>query len=137
MKVVISILVVLFVCVGAYKLWEYWDRVNQEKEQTTRASDGSDINEYRLSGMGSYELEQRYSKAKQNGAAGLKDFLDAYRKSPKFEDPRKAWIELDYAVLITGSDPVEAKRIFLDVKQRIPTNSIIYPRIRAMSKTYE
>ena len=137
MKVVISILVILFVGVGAFKLWEYWDRVSQEKETTQKAADGSDIQEYQLPGMASYELEQRYNKAKQNGAAAMKEFLDAYRDAPKFGDPRKAWIELNYAVLITSSDPVEAKKIFLDVKQRTPTNSIIYPRIRAMSKTYE
>jgi hypothetical protein len=137
MKVVISILVILAVGVGAFKLWEYWDRVNQEKETTQKSADGSDISEYRLSGMGSYELEQRYTKAKQNGPAAMKEFLDTYRNAPKFDDPRKAWIELDYAVLITPSDPLEAKKIFLDVKQRIPTNSPIYPRIRAMSKTYE
>src|SRR5436309_15219652 len=91
MKVVISIIVILFVVVGAYKLWEYWDRVSQEKELNQKAADGSDITEYQLPGMGSFELEQRYNKAKQNGAAGLKEFLDAYRKSPKFNDPRKAW----------------------------------------------
>lgn len=136
MKVVISIIVIILVGVGAFKLWEYWDRVNLEKEQNQRASDGSDIKEYSLPGM-PYELEQRYTQAKQKGASGIKDFLDAYGKAPKFVDPRKAWVELDYALLITGSDPVDAKRIFLDVKQRVPTNSIIYPRIRAMAKTYE
>lgn len=136
MKIAISIIVIILVCVGGFKLWEYWDKVSQEKEQTEKAADGSDIKEYQLPGM-PYELEQRYTAAKQKGTASVKDFLDAYRKAPKFEDPRKAWVELDYALLITGSDPLEAKRIFLDVKERTPTNSIIYPRIRAMSKTYE
>ena len=136
MKVVISILIIIFVGVGAFKLWEYWDRVNLEKEQTERAADGSDIKEQQLSGM-SYELAERYNQAKQKGASGVKDFLEAYGKAPKFEDPRKAWIELDYALLIVGSDPLEAKKIFLDVKQRTPTNAFIYPRIRAMSKTFE
>ena len=137
MKVVISILVILAVGVGAFKLWEYWDRVSQEKETSQKAADGADISEYSLPGMGSYELEQRYQKAKQSGPAAVKEFLDAYRDAPKFADPRKAWIELDYAVQVIGSDPKEAKKVFLDVKQRIPTNSTIYPRIRAMSKTFE
>ena len=136
MKAAISIIIIILVCVGGFKLWEYWDKVSLEKEQTEIAADGSDIKEYQLSGM-PYELEQRYTAAKQKGVAGIKDFMDAYRKAPKFEDPRKAWVELDYALLITGSDPLEAKRIFLDVKERTPTNSVIYPRIRAMSKTYE
>jgi len=137
MKAAISIIIIILVCVGGFKLWEYWDKVSLEKELTEKAADGSDIKEYQLPGMASFELEQRYVQAKQKGAAGLKEFLDAYRKAPKFEDPRKAWIELDYAVLITSSDPVEAKKVFLDVKQRTSTNSAIYPRIRAMSKTYE
>jgi len=40
-------------------------------------------------------------------------------------------------VLIARMDPVEAKKIFADIKDRIPTNSPIYPRIRQLEKTYE
>lgn len=136
MKVLITILVILSVCVGGWKLFEYWDKVSQDEEVNKKAEDGSDIREYDLPGM-PYQLETTYMQARQKGTAGLKEFLDAYGKAPKFQDPRKAWVELDYAVAIAGSDPVEAKKIFIDVKQRIRTNAPIYRRIRAMSKTFE
>ena len=136
MKPIISILVILIVCVGGWKLFEYWEKTDQDQEVTKRADDGADIRENDLPGM-PYQLEPNYAKARQKGVAGLKEFLDAYGKAPKFQDPRKAWVELDYAVLIAGSDPVEAKKIFLDVKSRIRTNAPIYRRIRAMSKTFE
>ena len=136
MKRLISIFVIIVVCIGAYKLFDYWERTSQDEEVNKKMEDGSDIREYELPGM-PYQLEMKYSQAKAKGASGLKEFLDAYGKAPKFQDPRKAWIELDYAVLIAGSDPLEAKKIFIDVKSRIRTNAPIYRRIRAMSKTFE
>ena len=136
MKRLISIFVILAVCIGAYKLFDYWERTSLDEEVNKKMEDGSDIREYDLSGM-PYQLEQKYAQAKAKGASGLKEFLDAYGKAPKFLDPRKAWIQLDYAVLIAGSDPLEAKKIFIDVKDRIRTNAPIYRRIRAMSKTFE
>ncbi len=136
MKALITILIILSVCVGAYKLIEYWDKTSQDQEVNKKAEDGADIREYDLPGM-PYQLETKYTEARKKGVAGLREFLDAYAKAPKFQDPRKAWIQLDYAVLVAGSDPVEAKKIFLDVKERIRTNAPIYRRIRAMSKTFE
>ena len=53
------------------------------------------------------------------------------------KDPRLAWIELDYVVLISSTDPVQAKKIYRQVKQRTPADSPIYLRLRAMEKTYE
>ncbi|MEY2410073.1 MAG: hypothetical protein QOF48_2743 [Verrucomicrobiota bacterium] len=136
MKLLITILVILAVCVGGWKLFEYWDKTNQDQEVNKRAADGADIQESDLPGL-PYQLEQKYAQARQKGAAGVRDFLDAYGKAPKFQDPRKAWIELDYVVMIAGTEPVEAKKIFLDVKSRVRTNAPIYRRIRAMSKTFE
>jgi len=136
MKIAISVLILIIVIVGAFKLWDYWDRVSQEKEEAQKVQDGSDIQENSLSGM-PFQLEQKYTQAKQKGAAGMKEFLDTYGHAPKFEDPRKAWVQLDYVVMIAGSDPTEAKRIFQEVKGRIRTNAPIYRRIRAMEKAYE
>ena len=136
MKILITILVILFVVMGAYKLFDYWDQTSQDQEVTKRAADGSDIQESMLPGM-PYQLEQKYGQAKQKGPSAVKEFLDAYGKAPKFEDPRKAWVQLDYVVMIMGSDPVEAKTIFLDVQSRIRTNAPIYRRIRSMEHTFK
>jgi hypothetical protein len=136
MKALISILVILVVCVGGYKLFDYWAKTSADEEVNKKAEDGSDIREFELPGL-PYQLEPKLAAARQKGGAGLREFLETYGKAPKFLDPRKAWIELDYVVAISGSDPVDAKRVFLDVKGRIRTNAPIYRRIRAMSKTFE
>jgi hypothetical protein len=39
--------------------------------------------------------------------------------------------------MISVKDPVEAKKIFAEVKKRTPPDSPIYPRIKLLSKTYE
>ena len=136
MKVAVSVLLIIIAIAGAFKLWDYWERVSQEKEEAAKVSDGSDILERDLPGM-PWQLESAYGQARGKGAAGLKDFLEKYGKAPNFKDPRKAWVQLDYVVLIAGSDALEAKKVFLDVKGRVKTNAPIYRRIRAMSSAYE
>ena len=62
-------------------------------------------------------------------------WLKAY--GSKVQDPRKAWIQLDYVLLITRDNIGEAKRIFAEVKARTPKNSPVWPRIQQLEKTYE
>jgi len=44
---------------------------------------------------------------------------------------------LDYIVLISSTNPQEARRLFTVVKQRTPTNSPVYPRVKLLEKTYQ
>lgn len=136
MKILITILIVIGVVFGVFKLWEYWDKVSAEKEQVQRAADGSDIKAEDLQGM-YWDVEQYLNEAKKKGPEAVAQFLERFDQSPKFKDPRRAWVELDYIVSITGSDPAQARRRFQEVKARVKTNSVVYPRIRAMEKTYE
>jgi hypothetical protein len=136
MKVLISILIVLGVIFAGWKGYDYWDRVNTERDKSERKASGADLNPNNLPGM-PYQIAEKYRIASQNGPAAMKSFLDAFAKAPSFQDPRKAWIEMDYIVSITGSDPIEAKTRFAAVKARVSTNSPIYFRIRALEKTYE
>jgi hypothetical protein len=53
------------------------------------------------------------------------------------QDPRKAWIELDYCVVLARENPKEARRIFDQVKQRIRPDSPVYPRIKQLEPTFE
>ena len=82
-----------------------------------------------------YSLETPLIQATQGGAEGLKKFLNQYRAA--IHDPRLAWIQLDYCVLVASKDPAEARAVFAEVKQRTPTNSPVYPRILKLSKVYE
>jgi len=77
-------------------------------------------------------LQEAYNK----GTQGLKEWLDSAKRSPLVKDPRLAWIELDYMVRVARENPVEAKRIFAEVKKRVPPDSPVYRRIKELEKTY-
>ena len=53
------------------------------------------------------------------------------------QDPRKAWIELDYCVLVSREDLSEARRVFAEVKKRTPPSSPVWPRVKDLEKVYE
>jgi hypothetical protein len=80
-------------------------------------------------------LESSLQTAQKQGAASLKTWLKNYRSY--VTDPRLAAIELDYVVLVSQGNPQEAKQIFAAIKQRTPTNSLVYPRIKQLEKTYQ
>jgi hypothetical protein len=135
MKIAISLLVVIAVLGGAYKIWEYWDKVSHDqdiKEQEAAAK--LQINPDGLQGMPE-DLKKSYDIAKNNGTAALGKWLKSV--GSRVDDPRRAWIELDYVVGVAGSDPQEAKRVFADVKGRITETSPVYPRVKALEKTYQ
>jgi hypothetical protein len=80
-------------------------------------------------------LESSLQTAHKQGAAGLKNWLKAYR--PYVTDPRLAAIELDYVVMVGAGNIKEARQVFASVKQRTPTNSPVYPRIKQLEKNYQ
>jgi len=136
MKILISILIVLAVSIGGYKLWEHWNAVKEEGIVARKAAAGADINPDTLAGL-PHQLQNKVREAQQAGPETFKRFIDSCKRFPDVKDPRLAWMELDYMVMISSTDPVEAKRIFFDVKKRTPTDSPIYPRIKALEKSYE
>ncbi len=134
MRVLIGILIVVAVLFGGWKVWEYWQNVSEQQEGGPRREARAEIRPDSLEGM-PYQLIPKLQEAEQRDAKTLKQFIETWRGSIK--DPRLAWIELDYVNRIAVENPVEAKKVFLSVKQRVPTNSVIYPRIQALSKSYE
>jgi hypothetical protein len=136
MKILISILIVLAVGIGGYKLYEHWNTVKEQGIQQRKAAAGATINPDTLSGM-PYQLLPKLRESQQAGPETFKRFIDGCKNFPDVKDPRLAWMELDYMVMISSTDPVEAKKIFFDVKKRTPTESPIYPRIKALEKSYE
>lgn len=73
--------------------------------------------------------------AQKQGADALKTWLDKY--SRYVQDPRLAAIQLDYVVLVSRDNPREAKKLFEEVKARLPVNSPLAERIKRLAKTYE
>jgi hypothetical protein len=136
MKILISIVIVLAVGIGGYKLWEHWNLVKEQGILERKAAAGADIDPDRLPGL-PVQLQPKVREAQQAGPEVFKRFIDSCKRFPDVKDPRLAWMELDYMVMISSTDPVEAKKIFFEVKKRTPTDSPIYPRIKALEKSYE
>lgn len=136
MKRSVAILIVLLVIVGALKLYNYWEEVDRNEKWKIKQAEGDSTEVERLSGMPWY-LEAKLREAQGRGPASMKQWIETYEKAKVVQDPRLAWIQLDYVLLVAPQDPVEAKRMFAEVKKRVPANSPVYPRIKKLEKTYD
>ena len=135
MRKLVGTLIVLVVIVGSLKLFDYWQEVDREKELKEKASSGRPVDPQRLPGL-PWQLEPKLIEA-QKQTTTFKEWLEMHKKSQVLKDPRLAWIELDYVVLVARENPLEAKKVFAEVKKRIPIDSPVYPRIKGLEKTYE
>jgi hypothetical protein len=135
MTKLIGVLIVAAVLFVGYQLFLYWDRVKNEEERARKEAAAKVITSGdQLQGM-PYQLQATYQNAEKQGAAGIRAFLKAYGSS--LQDPRKAWIELDYCQHISRENPAEARRLFAEVKARTPPESPITPRIKQLERTFE
>jgi hypothetical protein len=125
------IIIVVIFC--GWHLFQYWESVANE-EQTRKKEAAAVVDPNYLPGLPP-QLNQSYQHTLQQGNLAMRAWLKTY--SPSLQDPRKAWIELDFAVAITREDPAEARRIFKAVKDRTPPNSPIQPRLKQLEKSYE
>jgi len=131
----ITILIIAVVLYGGWQLFLYYDRVKSEDEETQKkAAATENVSPQQLSGM-PYQLESSLEAAQKQGAAGLRNWLKTY--GPSIQDPRKAWIQLDYCVEVSQQDPAEARRVFAEVKGRTPDSSPVWKRIKQLEKAYE
>ena len=136
MKRSVAILLFLLVVVGALKVYDYWEEVDRNEKWKVKQLEGELTESERLPGMPWY-LESKLREAQSRGPASMKQWLEAYEKAHVIQDPRLAWIQLDYVLLVAPKDPVEARRVFAEVKKRVPANSPVYPRIKKLEKTYD
>jgi hypothetical protein len=119
---------------GGWGLFKYWETFENNKQAEIKAAAAKAIVPEQLPGM-PYELQGSLEAAQKQGPAALQAWLRNY--SRVLQDPRKAWIELDYCVMVSRNNPGEAKRIFESVKLRTPPASPVWPRILELQKTYE
>jgi len=134
MTKLIAVLIVALVLFAAWHVVMYYDKVQNEKESEQKQAAAARVDGDSLPGL-PYQLQDSFRAAEQQGATGLGNWLKVY--GPSVQDPRRAWIELDYCVQIARDNPAEARRIFAEVKQRTPPSSRIWPRIKELAKTYE
>jgi hypothetical protein len=134
MTKLIGALIIVLVCYGVWELFLYWEKVKNEAETKQKQEAAAMVVGDSLPGLPS-QLDQSLQEARKRGAAGLRAWLKAHGQS--VEDPRKAWIELDYCVAVAREDPTEARRVFAEVKNRLPASSPVWPRMKQLEKTYE
>jgi len=132
-KLITAFIVIAFLFAG-WHLFFYWERVKNEEENQRKEAAGSAVVPQQLAGM-PQELEDSLQAAEKQGGVGLRSWLKFYGN--KIQDPRKAWIQLDYCLAISRDEPAEARRVFADVKGRTPANSPVYPRVKQLEKTYQ
>ena len=80
-------------------------------------------------------LEPSLTQAQQEGVEALGKWLKSW--SRQVQDPRLAWIELDYVVLLNLKNHREARERFLQVAARVPPGSPVAERIRKLAPAYE
>jgi hypothetical protein len=135
MTKLIAILIVVAALWGGWQLFLYWDKVKTEDEVAAKKKAQTEIvSGDQLQGLPS-SLEPSYQAAKNQGPAAIKTWLKLNTRN--VQDPRKAWIELDYCVAIAREDPAEAKRVYTSVRDRTPQSSPVWPRIKQLEKTYQ
>jgi hypothetical protein len=133
MTKLIATLVIIAVLYVGYQLFLYWDKVSHEQELAKKEAT-TEITPDRLEGM-PWQLQSSLDAARKHGATGLREWLQVY--GGQLRDPHKAWLELDYCVMIARDNPAEARRIFADVKKRTPQSSPIMPRIKKLEDAYK
>lgn len=138
MTKLITAAIILLVLWGGWELFFYWERVKNEQETQKKQAAAAQVMGENLPGIpyqSGQQMEQSLKAAQNQGAAGLRNWLKTYGAA--VQDPRKAWIELDYCQLLSGEDPAAAKRLFAEIKKRTPQTSPVWPRIKEMSKSYD
>ena len=138
MTKLISALIIIAVLFVGWQLFFYWEKVKNEEENQKRQIAAAAVIGDQLPGMpiqAQSQMEISLRAAQEKGAAALKNWLDTYGRS--VQDPRKAWIELDYCTLVSRENTAEARRVFAEVKARTPKTSPVLPRIKELEKSYE
>lgn len=137
MTKLIAVLIIVAVCWGGYEIFLFWDNYNHDRDlaEKERQQHQQAMNCDQLPGMPTSQLEDSYKIAVKHGAAGVRAWLRI--NGLKIQDPRRACIELDYVVLVSREDPAEARKVYAEVKARIPQDSPVIGRIKDMQNTYE
>jgi hypothetical protein len=134
MKFLIGLVIVVGLALGVYQIYEYWGNFKPKDTAAATPPPPQEISGDQLPGM-LPSLEPVLQAARRRGAPGLHDFLTMYGNT--IADPRRAWIELDYTVLVGQSNPGEARREFAKVRGRVQPGSPVYDRVKQLESTYE
>ena len=134
MTKLIAIFIIALILMGGWELFQYWETIQNDKAVARKEAAAAVVVPRQLPGLPP-QWEASLQAAQTQGAAALRTWLKTY--GPGVQDPRKAWIELDFCVMIARENPAEAKSIFADVQKRTPPTSPVWPRVHELAKSYE
>jgi hypothetical protein len=130
----IAVLIIVLVLFAGWRFFLYWEKVKNEEETQKKQAAAEVVQPESLPGL-PQQYESGLRLAQQDGTAAFRKWLKTYDKI--LEDPRKAWIQLDFCVAIAREDPSEARRVFAEVKARIPPSSPVWTRVKELEKSYQ
>lgn len=134
MKFLITVVIALGLSLGAWQVYQLWEKSQPPPPVAAAPAPPPTPDGPQLPGLPP-RLQPALDAAQQRGAAGLRDFLAANAKA--VADPRLASIQLDYVLLVTQSDPAEARKVFAKVKDRLSPGSSVYNRMKQLEPTYQ
>lgn len=135
---VLGVILLVLAIWGGWKFYEYvqtFQKPDPASSQTAQA----DVSSVPMEQLGALppKMEESLAIASKSNPASFKKWLEAFDKNPVLKDPRKAWIQLDYVVMVSTHDAAEARRVFKEVKARVAPDSPVYERVKKLEKTYE
>jgi|PlaIllAssembly_1097288.scaffolds.fasta_scaffold415866_2 hypothetical protein len=133
MTKIITAVIIIAALYGGWHLFLYWEKVKNEEEVQKKENAQAAIAGDSLPGL-PYQLEASLQTARQQGAAAMGTWLK--NNSASLQDPRKAWIELDYVLLLARENPSEAKRTYQSVRERLKESSPVWKRVVELEKTF-
>jgi len=133
MTKIITAVIIIAALYGGWHLFLYWEKVKNEEEVQKKENAQAAIAGDSLPGL-PYQLEASLQTARQQGAAAMGTWLK--NNSASLQDPRKAWIELDYVLLLARENPSEAKRTYQAVRERLKESSPVWKRVVELEKTF-
>lgn len=134
MTKLIAAVIIIAAIYGGWELFLYWEKVKNEEETQQKQAAAAMVMGDQLPGLPTH-LETSLQAARKQGTAGMRAWLKTNAQS--VEDPRRAWLELDFCVAVAREDPAEARRVYAQVKERIGPASPVWPRMKELEKTYE
>ena len=132
----LAVLIIVAVVYVGYLVFQQCDKARLEHDNAGQpVAATATVTPESLPGMPSYQLETTLKASMQKGPATFRTWLKTY--GPSIQDPRKAWIELDFCVAIAREDPSEARRLFAEVKARLTPASPVWPHLKELEKSFE
>jgi hypothetical protein len=130
MKALITIVLLAGIYLFGKAIFDQYKAKEAQEAAAAKAANGPPDG---LEGMPA-NFQPSLDAAQAQGAPALKSWLERY--ASYVHDPKLAAIQLDYVVLVSRSDPGEAKRVFQAVKARVPKDSPVYDRVKRLESTY-